>query len=107
MINDYTVRYDGKLYQIDRRDIGTGMRKAWVRLEERLDGTIAVQFQGRYVRVRRCAPPLRELASPKTTKAEPPLPTGKPKGKSDWMKNFSVRSGPSLGQAIKVSNARS
>jgi Homeodomain-like domain-containing protein len=105
--NDYTVRYDGKVYQIDRRDIGTGMRKAWVRLEERLDRTIAVQFQGRYVRVRRCAPPLRELASPKTTKAEPPRPTGKPKGKSDWMKNFSVRSGPSLRQAIKVSNARS
>ena len=104
--NDYTVRYDGKVYQIDRRDIGTGMRKAWVRLEERLDGTIAVQFQGRYVRVRRCAPPLRELASPKTTKAEPPRPTGKPKGKSDWMKNFSVRTGPSLRQAIKVSNAR-
>jgi biotin operon repressor len=104
--NDYTVRYDGKVYQIDRRDIGTGMRKAWVRLEERLDRTIAVQFQGRYVRVRRCAPPLRELASPKTTKAEPPRPTGKPKGKSDWMKNFSVRSGPSLRQAIRVSNAR-
>ena len=45
--NDYTVRYDGKLYQIDRRDIRTGMRKAWVRVEQRLDGTIAVQFQGR------------------------------------------------------------
>ena len=54
--NDYTVRYDGKVYQIDRRDVRTGMRKAWVRVEERLDGTIAVQFQGRYVRVRRCAP---------------------------------------------------
>jgi DNA-binding Lrp family transcriptional regulator len=105
--NDYTVRYDGKIYQIDRRDIRTGMRKATVRVEERLDATIAVQFQGRYVRVRRCAPPLRELASPKTTKAKSPRPTGKPKGKSGWMENFSVRSGPSLRQAIKVSNARS
>ncbi len=105
--NDYTVRYDGKVYQIDRRDIRTGMRKAWVRVEQRLDGTIAVQFQGRYVRVRRCAPPLRDLASPKTAKAKSPRPTGKPKGKSDWMKNFSLRSGPSLRQAIEVSNARS
>ena len=26
--NDYTVRYDGKVYQIDRRDIRVGMRKA-------------------------------------------------------------------------------
>lgn len=104
--NDYTVRYDGKVYQIDRRDIRTGMRKAWVRVEERLDGTITVQFQGRYVHVRRCAPPLRELVSPKTTELKPPRPTGKPPRKSDWMKNFSVRSGPSLRQAIEVSNAR-
>ena len=61
--NDYTVRYDAKVYQIDRRDIRTGMRKAWVRVEERLDTTIAVQFQGSYVRVRRCAPPVRDVAS--------------------------------------------
>jgi len=107
MTNDYTVRYDGKIYQIDRRDIRTGMRKAWVRVEERLDATIAVQFQGRYVRVRRCAQPSREMASPQTKAAKPPRPAGKPKGKSGWMKNFSVRSGPSLRQAIEVSNARS
>ncbi|HYW43355.1 MAG TPA: ISNCY family transposase [Bryobacteraceae bacterium] len=105
--NDYTVRYHGKVYQIDRRDIRTGMRKAWVRLEERLDATIAVQFQGRYVRVRRCAAPLPELASPQTTKAKPPHPSGKPTGKSDWMKNFSLRSGPSVRQAARISNARS
>ena len=28
--NDYTIRWDGKFYQIDRRDIRTGMRKAMV-----------------------------------------------------------------------------
>ena len=105
--NDYTVRYDGKFYQIDRRDIRTGMRKAMVRVEERLDGTIAVRFQDCYVRVRRCAPPLDELPSLKTTEARPAHPTGKAKRKSDWMNNFSVRSGPSLRQAIGVSNARS
>jgi transposase len=103
--NDYTIRWDGKFYQIDRRDVRTGLRKAWVRVEQRLDGPIAVQFQGRYLRVRRCAPALHELASPKTTEA-PPRPTRKPKGKSDWMKNFHLRSGPSLRQAIEVSNAR-
>jgi len=104
--NDYTVRYDGKVYQIDRRDIQVGMRKAWVRVEERLDGSIAVQFQGRYARVRRCAPPLPELASLQTMEAKAPRPTRKPTPKSDWMKNFTVRSGPSLRQAIEVSNAR-
>jgi hypothetical protein len=91
--NDYTVRYDAKVYQIDRRDVRTGMRKAWVRVEQRLDGTIAVQFQGSYVRVRRCAPPLPDVESPKTTEAKPPCPTRKPKSKSRWMENFSVRRG--------------
>jgi len=105
--NDYTVRYRGKVYQIDRPDIRAGMRRAMVRVEQRLDGTIAVQFQGRYVRVRRCAPPLRELPSTKTREVKPPCPTGKAKRPSDWMKNFSIRSGPSLRQAIEVSNARS
>jgi len=104
--NDYTVRYDGKVYQIDRRDIQVGMRKAWVRVEERLDASIAVQFQGRYARVRRCAPPLPELASLKNMEAKAPRPTRKPPRKSDWMKNFSVHSGPSLRKAIEVSNAR-
>lgn len=104
--NDYTVRYEGKVYQIDRRDIQVGMRRAWVRVEQRLDETIAVQFQGRYVRVRRCAPPLPELASPQKTVVKAPRPTPQTARKSDWMKNFSLRSGPSLQQAIEVSNAR-
>jgi len=101
--NDYTVRYQGKVYQIDRRDIQVGMRKGWVRVEQRLDGSIAVQFQGRYVRVRRCAPP---LAPPKTP-APPTGSTAKIRRKSDWMKNFSIRSKPSLSRATEVTDARS
>jgi len=105
--NDYTVRYEGKVYQMDRRDIRPGMRKAWVRVEQRLDETIAVQFQGQYVRVRRCAPPLDELEPPQSKEAKLPHSTGKPQHKSDWMKNFSIRSGPSLRRATEVSHARS
>jgi hypothetical protein len=96
--NDYTVRYEGKVYQIDRRDIQVGMRKGWVRIEQRLDGRIAVQFQGRYVRVRRCAPP---LVLPKSS-APPPCSPGKLRRKSDWMKNFSIRSKPSHAQATEA-----
>jgi transposase len=106
--NDYTIRWDGKFYQIDRRDIRTGMRKAMVRVEQRLDATIAVRFQDQYVRVRRCAQPIRELQPPpKAIAAKPPKPAGKPKRKPDWMNNFSLRSGPSLRQAARISNARS
>jgi hypothetical protein len=103
--NDYTVRYDGKVYQIDRRDVQIGMRKAWVRVEQRLDGTIAVQFQDRSVRVRRCAPPLGESVLPSVQKAS--RRTGKPQRKSDWMKNFSIRSGSSLRQTPEVPPASS
>lgn len=105
--NDYTLRYGGKIFQIDRQDIRVGMRKAMVRVEERLDGTIAVRFQDTYVSVRRCAPLDCEPGPAEAKPATPPRSPGQAKRKSDWMKNFSVRSGPSLRQAIEVSNARS
>jgi transposase len=105
--NDYTIRWDGKLYQIDRRDIRVGMRKSKVRVEQRLDGTIAVRFQDQYVHVRRCAQPVRELQVPlKAAAAKPAKPAAKPKRKPDWMNNFSLRSGPSVRQAVRISNAR-
>jgi hypothetical protein len=104
--NDYTIRYDGKFYQIDRRDVRAGMRRAMIRVEQRWDGTIAARFQGQYVRVRRCAQPTRQLPPRKAAAAQPAGQTAKPKGNSGWMKNFSLRSGPTLGQAVRVSNAR-
>lgn len=105
--NDYTIRWDGKFYQIDRRDVRPGMRKASVRVEQRLGGTIAVRFQDQYVRVRRCAQPVRELQPPAPAVVKPPKPAGKPKRKPDWMDNFSLRSGPSVRQAVRISNVRS
>jgi hypothetical protein len=105
--NDYTIRWDGKFYQIDRRDVRTGMRKANVRVEQRLDGTLAVRFQEQYVCVRRCAQPVRELRPSQPTTEKPAKKATKPKRKPDWMNNFSLRSGPSLRQAAGISNARS
>jgi transposase len=96
--NDYTIRWDGKFYQIDRRDVRAGMRKGWARVEQRLDGAIAVRFQDRYVRVRRCAPSLHEWQPPQAVVAmQAPPHARKPKRKSEWMKNFSLRS---LRQAV-------
>ena len=104
--NNYTVRYSGKLYQIDRKDVCVGLRTARVHVEERLDGTIAVRFQDKYLRVRLCEQPGDQPPSAETRQVPPRRPTGQAKRTSDWMKNFSVRSGPSLRRAIKVSNAR-
>ena len=105
VMNDYTVRYAGKLYQIDRQDVCVGLRTASVHVEERLDGTIAVRFQDRYVRVRLCVQPGCEPPQ-EIQQLRPQRPTGQSKRKSSWMKNFSVRSGPSLRRAIEVSDAR-
>jgi hypothetical protein len=104
VINNYTVRYDNKLYQIERQDIRPGLRRADVRVEERLDGTIAVRFHGEYLRVRLCPQPVPQVPVSKPVKAKPPR--SQAQRTSEWMKNFSVRTGPSLHQAIGISNAR-
>jgi transposase len=101
-LNNYTVRYDGQLYEIERPDIRVGLRGADVRVEERLDGTLAVRFQGEYLRIRLCSQPAPQASRP--VKVKPPRP--KAQRNSEWMKNFSVRTGPSLRQAIEISNAR-
>jgi DNA-binding Lrp family transcriptional regulator len=104
--NDYTVSYNSKLYQIDRQDVRVGLRKAKVQVEERLDSTIHMRFQGQYLRIRRCAEPMKPLA-PTDGTATATRPARQPRQKSDWMKNFFQQPGPSLGKAIRISNARS
>jgi hypothetical protein len=98
--NDYTVRYVG------RPDKRAGMCKAMVRVEKRLDGSIAVQFRGRYVGVSRYAASLPGGPAPKTVLPKQPGPAPADKRKSQWMKGFSIRSGASLRKAIEASNAR-
>ncbi len=105
VIHNYTVRYDGKLYQIERQDIRVGLRRADVRVEERLDGTIAVRFRGEYLRVQLCPQPVPAAPAPEPIQAKASRRKVPPK--SEWMKTFSVRTGPSLRQAIGISNARS
>src|ERR1700674_5004102 len=49
--NAYTLQFDGKIYQIARSDIRAGLRKASVRVEVRLDDSIAVRFRNQYLSV--------------------------------------------------------
>ena len=94
--NDYTVPLNGKLYQIDRKSIVSGMRGAEVRVERRLDDSIAVRFGERYVSVSRCT------AAGKTPM--PPVkqtrPRSSPSGqrRSDWDRNFDLKKGPKIWQ---------
>jgi len=75
--NDYTVQFAGKLYQIQREAMVVGLRGAQVRIEQRLDGTIAIRFRDRYLahslcRVRPKAPP---APPPPTKRAVKPRPS--------------------------------
>jgi hypothetical protein len=98
--NDYTLRWDGKLYQIERQSVTTGLRGADVRVEQRLDGSLAVRHGERYLRVQECAVADKpKAASP--VKAAKPQRTGR-RG-SDWNKNFDLKKAPKIWQVAQES----
>jgi len=104
-VKNYTVQFDGHRYPIQRASVCPGLRGADVRVERRLDGTVAVRFRERYLEIA----PMAEAPQPAATRA-PKRASGQPKahtagGKSQWMKNFSLRRAPSLKKAIAISNA--
>ncbi len=68
--SDYTIRFEKKLYQIQRADVRAGLRGGTVRVEKRLDGALAIRFHDRYLHVSECVP------QPKAVPA--PLPAKKP-----------------------------
>jgi transposase len=98
--NDYTLRWDGKLYQIERRAIVSGLRGANVRVEKRLDGSMAVRYGERYL-------PVKECAAADQSKAPVPMKSAKRHGAarrgSDWNKTFDLKQGPKIWQAAKAS----
>jgi hypothetical protein len=99
---DYTFPLEAKTYRILRQDVCTGLRGAYVRVEQRRDGSVAAYFNGRYLRVERCeqqpkvAPP-----KPAQTKA-----TRRPAQRSTWDQNFDLKKGPKVWQAAQASGAR-
>jgi hypothetical protein len=94
--NDYTIPLDAELYQIERQAVVSGLRKANVRVEKRLDGSIAVRFGERYLPVRRCAAAAKTKALT-VKQAAPRRPPNRPRG-SDWCKNFDLKKGPKTWQ---------
>src|ERR1035438_2587016 len=81
--NGYTLQFDNKLYQIARTDIRTGLRRAQVRIEMRLDGTMAVRFGCQYLTVSECLVRPKVVPAKKTKK-----PAAGRRPKSTWMNGF-------------------
>jgi len=78
--NDCTLRFEGGLYQIERQAIVRGLRGANVRVEKRLDGSMA-------------APPVKQAGSRSKSQQRG----------SDWNKNFDLKKGPKIWQAAQES----
>ena len=93
--NDYTLRFDGQLYQIDRSSIVSGLRKANVRVEKRLDGSLAVRFGERYLPITACVVADKARVAPANKPAKPRR-AGRPD--SDWNKNFDLKKAPKIWQ---------
>lgn len=98
--NDYTVRFQGQHYQIERKEITAGLRGAAVRVERRLDGSVAVQFRQRYLAVKRCVVPSEPVAEKKIVVE---VRRKKPARGSEWNKNFDLKKAPKIWQAAQSS----
>jgi hypothetical protein len=100
--NDYTFRWDGKLYQIECQTIPTGLRRANVRVEARLDGSMAVRYQERYLPVKECA----AAEKPRKPAAVKPARSPRRSQRSAWNKNFDLKKAPRVWQAAQASGRR-
>lgn len=98
---DYTFRYRGKLYQVDRAAVTTGLRGANVRVEQRMDGTLAARHGDRYLAIAECA------AVGKQSPPRKPNTTRRTQQRSsDWNKTFDLKKGPKVWQAAQQSGCR-
>jgi DNA-binding Lrp family transcriptional regulator len=109
--NDYTIRLGGQIYQIAREQARPALRGAMVRVELRLDRTVAVRFREHYLTVSLCkavTPPVNSRVSASTKGADTRSPKGpNAGGKSHWMDSFWQRRATPLWKAIRESNASS
>lgn len=100
--NDYTLRFDNQLYQIERESIVAGLRGADVRVEKRLDGSMAVRYQERYLSVKACA-----KASPQPAGKTKVRPVRKQtQRRSDWNRKFDLKKAPPIWKAAQSSGYR-
>jgi transposase len=99
--SDYTLRYQGKIYQIARSAIRPGLRGGQVRVEQRLDGSMAVKFRQCDLQVKEC--PERPQTPPPRKPASPPPP--RRKVASTWMKDFHLHKSPPWGVILRPERA--
>jgi hypothetical protein len=96
--NGYTFSFAGKRYQIGRPDVQIGMKRQRVRVELRLDGSLKVRYQGRYLEVAECGSRFEVKPAVGTKPARKDHNAG---GRSRWMDGFWERPAPPIWQAVQ------
>jgi hypothetical protein len=105
--NDYTFRWKGDLYRIEARSVVSGMRGATVRIEQRLDGSMAVRHGEHYVPATLCHLPSKPAVSAKVS-AKPGNARRPRAGKpgAEWNKTFDLHKAAKIWQAAQTSGHR-
>jgi hypothetical protein len=107
--SDYTLRYGGKLYQIARRCIQPGLRGGTVRVETRLDGSMAVRFRDQWLEVSECGMPPKQAPAEKPSVATAsPRQLTSAQRKTPWRdsNHLLFQGGPDVYAAASVNRTR-
>jgi hypothetical protein len=88
--NDYTIGWEGVRWQIPKSAVRPGMRRASIRVERHLDGTMMARVGDEWIRLQRCGPAAEtEIQLPREPRRFMPPP-----GRSRWMDGFRVTGNP-------------
>ncbi len=88
VMNDYTIAWQGKHWQIARERIRPGLRGSTIRIEERLDGRLMACIGPECLPLSVCEKAEKTSVPGRTRPARRYVP---PPGASRWMDGFSVR----------------
>ena len=106
IMNDYTFQFGRQRYQILKSSIQARMRGSRLRVEVRLEGTLAARWGGRYLEITPC--PVRPPSPPpQAYPRKTPAAAGQRKVNRAWMEGFWERPSPPTWLAIQQSNRSS
>ncbi len=104
--NDYTIQLEGQLYQIERGSICAGLRGATVRLERRLDGSLAVRLRERYLAITACAVRPKPVVAPQPSSGRTPKPPKPSAAMRASMDRLLHPPGPPVWAAARIDRTR-
>ena len=103
--NDYTIHFRNQRYQIARSSAVIGMKGLKLRVEARLDDTLAVRFQGSYLDIFPC--PAQTQVIPTIALSDHPIRKDHNRGgRSRWMQDYPAITPAPLWRALRDSNRK-